>query len=138
MLNIGIKFFYDVIGEKAKVGCQYVYPNSHSLFCNEMQNFTVLLKRPFVILQWNTKFWSCTQTVIRFLPVKYKILKLFPNSHFAFYNDTQNFENCYQTNIRFLQRNIKFWKLRLNGHLYFPQGNWNLTIYHQFFSSFVS
>ena len=39
-------------------------------------------KPPVVFLQKNTKFYSCTQTDIRF-----------------FYNETQNFENCNQTTI---------------------------------------
>ena len=83
-----------------------LYPNGHSLFYSEIRNFIVLLKRPFVFLQWNAKFCNSSQAAISF-----------------FYNETQDFENCTQTAIRFLQRNTEFWKLYLNGNSYFPQGN---------------
>ena len=66
-------------------------PSRHSLFFSKTQNFTVVPKRPFVFLQRNTKFYSCTQVAFRF-----------------FYNEMQNFENCTKTAIRFSQRNIKF------------------------------
>ena len=96
-------------------------------------------KWPFAFLQRNAKFYSCTHTAIRYFTVKCKILKLFPNSHsvffttkdkilktapkrpFVFYNEIQNFESCTQTAIRISHKEIQ-----------------NLTIYHQFFSSFVS
>ena len=42
-------------------------------------------KLPFVVLQRNTKFHSCTQTVIRSsFTTKCKILKLYPNSYSFF------------------------------------------------------
>ena len=64
---------------------QCVYPNSHSFFFySRIQNFTVVPKQPFVILQRNTKFYSCTQTTIRFFIEKYKILKLYPSGYFVF------------------------------------------------------
>ena len=36
------------------------------------------------ILQGNTKFYSCTQTDIRFFTRKYKFLKVLPQRAFAF------------------------------------------------------
>ena len=56
-------------------------------------------KRPVVFLQENTKFYSCTQTAIRFLERNAKFWNLYPNGHSFFYNETQNFENCNQTAI---------------------------------------
>ena len=117
-----------------------VYPNGHSFF----------------FLQRNADFYSCTQTAIRYFTVKYKILQLCSNGHsvfysemqnfetlpkqpfcffttkhkilktarkrpFVFYNKIQNFESCTQTAIRISHKEIQ-----------------NLTIYHQFFSSFIS
>ena len=49
------------------------------------------------ILQRNTKFYSCTQTVIRFLQWN-TIFRIIPNGH-----------------LFFLQRNTKFWKLHLKA-----------------------
>ena len=34
-------------------------------FCREIQNFTIVPKRLFIILQRNAKFSNCTQTAIR-------------------------------------------------------------------------
>ena len=98
-------------------------------------------KWSFAFLQRNAKFYSCTQTAIRYFTAKYEILRLHSNSHLFifqwnakfwnlsrtvtswFYNKAQNFENCTQTAIRFLQRNTKFWKLYPKGHSYFSLGN---------------
>ena len=42
------------------------------------------IKRPFVFLQQNTKFYSCIQTAIRFLEGNREFLKLYPNGHSYF------------------------------------------------------
>ena len=63
-------------------------PKRSFAFFTEIRNFTVA---PFDFLQWNTKFYSCTQTTFRF-----------------FYREMQSFENCIQTVIRFSQQNKKF------------------------------
>ena len=71
----------------AKYGILQLYRNSQSIFYNEIRNFTVVPKRPFLFRQWNTKFyyshqkpicsltaiyeiWSFTQTVIGFFNYK--------------------------------------------------------------------
>ena len=76
-------------------------------------------KRPFVFSQRNTKFYSCTQTAIRFLQrnTKSRIAPKWP--FFFFYNETQNLKFVPKRLIRISPKEIR-----------------NLTIYHQF--SFVS
>ena len=103
-----------------------MYPNSHSCFYNKIQNFTVVPKQPFMFLQQNTKFYSCTQTAIcvfttkykilqlhptaiHVFTTKYKILHLYPNSHSCFYNKIQNFTVVPKQPQMFLQQNIKFY-----------------------------
>ena len=49
-----------------------------TVFNREMQNFTVVLRRPFVFFSKMQNFECCTQTVIRFLITKYQILKVVP------------------------------------------------------------
>ena len=110
------------------------------VFYSEIRNFTVAPKRPFVFLQRNTKFYSCTQTAFRF-----------------FYNEMQNFENCTQTAIRFSQKNKKFsnvpklpfilWlqntkflKLFRNGHVVFDNKLQNVKLHpncHSFFDDVI-
>ena len=77
-------------------------PNGHSFFYREMQNFTVVPKRPFTFLKRNAKFW-----------------KLCPNGYSLFYNEIQDFESCTQAAFRISHKEIQ-----------------SLTIDHQF--SFVS
>ena len=84
-------------------------------FYREIQNFIVIPKRPFVVLQGIQHF-----TVVP------------KRCHSFFYSEMQNFENCNQTVIVFLMWNTKFWKLHPNGHLYFPQGSPKSNVYHQF------
>ena len=50
-----------------------------TVFNREMQNFTVVPRRPFVFyFSKMQNFECCTQTVIRFLIKKYRILKVVP------------------------------------------------------------
>ena len=62
---------------KAKYEILQLYPNISSFFFvffySEIRNFTVVPKRPSAFLQRNTKFYSCTQTAIRFFTAKYEI-----------------------------------------------------------------
>ena len=70
--------------------------------------------RPFAFSQQNTKFYSYTQTAIRFLQrnakfrivpkwpfvffiTKHKILKFVPKRPFIFQKELENFESCTQT-----------------------------------------
>ena len=80
-----------------------------------------VLKRPFVFLQRDTKFCSCTQTVICFLTAKCKILKTVPKRPFIFHSERRNLElyanyhslfdykirNCSERFICFLTKNAK-------------------------------
>ena len=43
----------------------------------------LVLLRPFVSMQRNTKFYNCIQQTIRFFTEKYKILKLNLSGHFV-------------------------------------------------------
>ena len=52
-------------------------PKFSSFFYDKIQNFEDFPKQLFAFLQWNTKF-----------------RKLYPNSHWLFYSETQNFESC--------------------------------------------
>ena len=52
-------------------------PKLSSFFYDKIQNFEDFPKQLFAFLQWNTKFQ-----------------KLYPNSHWLFYSETQNFESC--------------------------------------------
>ena len=74
-------------------------------------------KWPFVFLQQNTKFQSCTQTAIRFFTAKYEILKLHPNGHSFFYSKIQNYTVVLKLPFVFYSdiRNLEF----------YPNGNRN-------------
>lgn len=80
--------------------------NDHSFFAAKYESFTVEPKRPFVFLQWNTKFDSCNQVAIPCFTAKYEMLLLYPKG-----------SNC--TQFTLLLRNAKFWKLFPNGQLLF-------------------
>ena len=56
-----------VIKDRLRVSKECVYPNGHSFFYRDIQNFTAVAKLPFVFLQENSKFYSCTLTAIHFL-----------------------------------------------------------------------
>ena len=78
----------------AKYKILKLYPNGHSFFYSEIRKFTIVPKRPFVFLQRNTKFYSCTQTAIRSFTTKYEIfklknLKLPPKCHLFFEHEMQ-------------------------------------------------
>ena len=62
-------------------------------------------KRPFVSSQQNTKFYGCTQTVIRFFTAKYEILQLYPNGHSFFHSEMRNFTGVPKRPFVLLQRN---------------------------------
>ena len=85
-----------------------MYRSGHLFFHSEIWNFTVVPKRPFVFLQQNTKFYSCTQSAIRFLQrnakfrivpkwpfvfsiTKHKILKFVPKRPFVLQNEIEPF-----------------------------------------------
>ena len=95
-----------------------MYPKGNSFVYSEIRNFTIALKRPFVFLQRNAKFWNCTQTVIS-----------------LFCSETKNFKTAPKWPFVFLQRNTEFWKLHPNGHLHFPQQNTKSNYYFCFLKS---
>ena len=59
-------------------------PKRSFVFYMEIQIFTVVPKRPFLVLQGNTKFCSCIQTAIHFFIAKRKFLRTIPKRSFAF------------------------------------------------------
>ena len=113
-------------------------------------------KWPFVFLQRNAKFYSCTQTAICYFTAKYEILQLYSNGHSLFYSEMQNFETLPKQPFRFFTTKHKILKTApkrpfvfYNEIQHFESCTQkvirishkeirNLTIYHQFFSSFVS
>ena len=117
-------------------GDECVYPNAHSFFYSEIQNFTVVIKRPFVFYREIRNFTvalirsssfdsemqnfeTVPQWLFCFFTTKHKFLKTAPKRPFVFYNKIQNFESCIQTAICIFHKEIQ-----------------NMTICHQF--SFVS
>ena len=78
-------------------------PKRSFVFYMEIQIFTVVPKRPFLVLQGNTKFCSCIQTAIHF-----------------FYSETQIFENYTQTVIRFFTTKYRILKVVLKRPFVFP------------------
>ena len=67
-----------------------MYVRSYSFFHSEIQNFTVVPKRPFV-----------------FFSAKYKILQLYPNGHSFFYSEIWNFAVVPKRPFGFYKRNTK-------------------------------
>ena len=86
-----------------------MYPNGHSFCYSERQHFTVVPKRPFVILQRNTKFYSCTQTAVRFFATNFKILKLYRNGYFVMLQRNKKFfKTAPKRQFAFLEQNTEF------------------------------
>ena len=84
-----------------------MYPSGHLFFHSEIQNFTVVPKRPFVFLQRNTKFRIAPKWPFVFL-TKQNILKFVPKRPFVFQNKRENFESCTQmAKLYFSQGNTK-------------------------------
>ena len=71
-------------------------------------------KRPFVFSQQNTKFYSCTQTAIRFLQ-----------------RNTKSY-SCTQTAIRFFYSEIRNLELYPNGHLFLVRNTKFLNFFRNF------
>ena len=76
-------------------------------------------KWPFIFLELNAKFYSCTQTAIRYFTAKYKILQLYSNDHHFFTVKCKISKLFPNSHFSFLQRNTKFWRLHPNGHSFF-------------------
>ena len=64
-------------------------PNGHSNFQSKTLNFTVVLKRPFVLLLRNTKFLKLLRNFNLLFDNKFKNLKLPPNCHSFFEHEIQ-------------------------------------------------
>ena len=77
-------------------------------------------KRPFVFSQQSTKFYSCTQTAIRFFTVKYEILQFT------------------QMIIRFFTTKYEILQLYPNGHSFFNSEIRNLELYQAAIRSFTT
>ena len=60
--------------------------------------------------QRNTKFYSCTQTPIRYFTAKYEILQLHSNGHSFSYSKMQNFETLPKRPFHFFTTKHKILK----------------------------
>ena len=78
------KVLLKMILQFIKIPLQCVYPNGQWYFCRKIQNFTVVLKRPFVFYSEMQNFGNCIQTAIRFFTTKQKILNTATNWLFMF------------------------------------------------------
>ena len=68
-------------------------------------------KRPFVFLQWNRKFYSCTQTAIRFLQPKTKFYSCTQTAICFFYSEIQDFTVAPKLSFVLWLQNTKLLKL---------------------------
>ena len=64
----------------------------------------------FFFLHRNTKFYSCTQTVISSFIVKYEILQFYSSGNLSFCSEIQHFENYTLTTIGFFKVKYKILK----------------------------
>ena len=67
-------------------------------------------KWPFVFLQQNANFYSCTQSAIRYFTAKYEILQLYSNGYSFFYSEMRNFETLPKQPFRFIKTKHKILK----------------------------
>ena len=106
-----------------------MYPSGHSFFHSEIPNSTVVSKRPFVFLQRNTKFYSCTQTTIRFFLQQNTKFRIVPKRPFVLWLRNTKFLKLFR-NFNFLFDNkLKNLKLHLNCHSFFEHEIQNLKLY---------
>ena len=99
-----------------------------SFFYSERRNFTIVLKRSLVFFTQNTKFYSCTQTAIRFSQrnTKFRValkrplvlwlqntkfLKLLRNSHLPFDSKLKKCKVASKLSFVFWPQNTKFYKI---------------------------
>lgn len=72
------------------------------------------------LIRFFTYFENCTQIIILFFTMKYKVLRLNPNGALFFYSEIQHFENYTQTTTRFLTTKYEFFDVVPKCRFVFP------------------